>query len=41
MSLDLLAGSEVDYKQDLIGSYFAINNPNASSTCGCGSSFAV
>jgi iron-sulfur cluster insertion protein len=41
MSLDLLAGSEVDYVQDLIGSYFAIRNPNASSTCGCGSSFAV
>jgi iron-sulfur cluster insertion protein len=41
MSLDLLAGSEVDYVQDLIGSYFSIKNPNASSTCGCGSSFAV
>ncbi|MRG73600.1 iron-sulfur cluster insertion protein ErpA [Alphaproteobacteria bacterium HT1-32] len=41
MSLDLLAGSEVDYVEDLIGSYFSIKNPNASSTCGCGSSFAV
>lgn len=41
VSLDLLAGSEVDFVEDLIGSYFQINNPNASSSCGCGSSFAV
>ena len=41
VSLDYLKGSELDYVQDLIGSYFAMNNPNASSTCGCGSSFAV
>lgn len=40
-SLDLLAGSIVDFKVDLIGSYFLMENPNAESTCGCGSSFAV
>lgn len=40
-SLDLLKGSELDYKQDLIGSYFQMANPNASVTCGCGSSFGV
>ncbi|MCP5368462.1 MAG: iron-sulfur cluster insertion protein ErpA [Hyphomicrobiales bacterium] len=41
MSLDLVQGSELDYVEDLIGSYFALKNPNATSTCGCGSSFAV
>ncbi len=41
VSLDLLRGSEVDFVEDLIGSYFAIRNPNASSTCGCGSSFSL
>jgi len=41
VSLDLLKGSEVDFVEDLIGSYFSITNPNASSTCGCGSSFSV
>jgi iron-sulfur cluster insertion protein len=41
VSLDLLKGSEVDFVEDLIGSYFAIKNPNASSTCGCGSSFSI
>ncbi|WP_114391665.1 iron-sulfur cluster insertion protein ErpA [Oleisolibacter albus] len=40
-SLDLLAGAEVDFVEDLMGSYFKINNPNASSSCGCGSSFAI
>ena len=40
-SLDLLAGSTVDYVEDLVGSAFSVKNPNASSTCGCGSSFAV
>ena len=39
-SLDLLAGSEVDFVEDLIGSYFAVKNPNAKSSCGCGSSFS-
>ncbi|MDJ0683061.1 MAG: iron-sulfur cluster insertion protein ErpA [Alphaproteobacteria bacterium] len=41
VSMDLLAGSEVDYKDELVGSYFAINNPNASSSCGCGTSFSL
>ena len=40
-SLDVLDGSELDYKQDLIGSAFVLNNPNATSSCGCGSSFSV
>src|SRR5512144_919146 len=41
VSLELLKGSQLDYVEDLMGSYFAIKNPNASSTCGCGSSFSV
>lgn len=41
VSLGLLDGSEVDYVEDLIGSYFTVKNPNASSTCGCGTSFSV
>ena len=36
-----LAGSEVDYEDGLEGSRFVINNPNASTTCGCGSSFSI
>jgi iron-sulfur cluster insertion protein len=40
-SLDLLDGSMVDYVEDLVGASFQIKNPNASSTCGCGSSFSV
>jgi len=41
MSLDMIKGSELDYVQELIGSYFALKNPNAKSTCGCGTSFAI
>jgi iron-sulfur cluster insertion protein len=41
MSLQLVEGSEVDYVDDLIGAFFRLNNPNASSSCGCGVSFAV
>ena len=41
MSLQFLAGSELDYKQELIGSYFAVSNPNATASCGCGTSFAI
>ncbi|MFT7571184.1 MAG: iron-sulfur cluster insertion protein [Paracoccaceae bacterium] len=41
MSWDYLAGSEIGYKQELIGSFFSIENPNAASTCGCGTSFAL
>jgi iron-sulfur cluster insertion protein len=40
-SLGLLAGSEVDFVEDLVGASFQIRNPNAASTCGCGSSFSV
>ncbi|ASM77179.1 Putative iron-sulfur cluster insertion protein ErpA [Vitreoscilla filiformis] len=41
MSLQYLVGAEIDYKEDLSGSQFVIKNPNASTTCGCGSSFSV
>jgi len=41
MSFQYLAGSEVDYTEGLEGSRFVINNPNASTTCGCGSSFSI
>jgi iron-sulfur cluster insertion protein len=41
MSYQYLVGSEVDYKEGLEGSRFVINNPNAASTCGCGSSFSI
>ncbi len=40
-SLDLLAGSELDYTDELMGSHFAVRNPNATSACGCGTSFAI
>ena len=41
MSVQYLTGAEIDYKEDLSGSQFIIRNPNASTTCGCGSSFSV
>lgn len=41
MSLQYLMGAEIDYKKDLEGERFIIRNPNAQTTCGCGSSFAV
>ena len=41
MSMQYLQGAEIDYKEELIGSTFSITNPNAQSTCGCGSSFGV
>ena len=41
MSYQYLIGAEVDYKDDLEGARFVINNPNAQTTCGCGSSFSV
>jgi len=41
MSLELVDTAELDYKQDLMGSYFAVNNPNATASCGCGTSFSV
>ena len=40
-SLDYMAGSEIDYVDDLIGSSFKINNPKATASCGCGTSFAL
>lgn len=40
-SWEFLAGSEIGYRDELIGAYFSIDNPNAASTCGCGTSFAV
>ena len=39
-SLQFLAGAEIDYSEELIGSSFRINNPNATSSCGCGTSFS-
>lgn len=41
MSLVYLVGAEIDYKSDLTGEQFIIRNPNAKTTCGCGSSFAA
>ena len=41
MSVQYLLGAEIDYKEDLQGAAFTISNPNASTTCGCGSSFTV
>ena len=41
MSYQYLIGAEVDYKEDLQGARFVINNPNATTTCGCGSSFSM
>jgi iron-sulfur cluster insertion protein len=41
MSIQYLAGAEIDYKEDLEGSRFVIRNPNAATTCGCGSSFST
>jgi iron-sulfur cluster assembly accessory protein len=40
-SLDLLAGAELDYTDELMGSHFAVRNPNAKSACGCGTSFSI
>ncbi len=41
VSLDFLAGAEIDFSEDLIGQAFKVNNPNATSSCGCGTSFSV
>jgi len=41
MSYQYLVGAEIDYKEDLEGSQFVIKNPNATTTCGCGSSFSA
>ena len=41
VSMDLLAGSVLDYTDALMGAHFTIRNPNATSACGCGTSFSV
>lgn len=41
MSFQYLAGAEIDYSEGLEGAHFVIRNPNATTTCGCGSSFSV
>ena len=41
MSFQYLIGAKIDYKDDIDGARFSINNPNASTTCGCGSSFSA
>jgi iron-sulfur cluster assembly accessory protein len=41
VSLNFMAGSEIDFVDDLIGSSFKINNPKATASCGCGTSFAL
>jgi len=41
MSVQYLMGAEIDYKEDLQGAQFVIRNPNATTTCGCGSSFSA
>jgi iron-sulfur cluster insertion protein len=41
MSMQYLAGASIDFQESLEGARFVINNPNATSTCGCGSSFSV
>ncbi|HHB12435.1 MAG TPA: iron-sulfur cluster insertion protein ErpA [Chromatiales bacterium] len=41
MSAQYLTGAEIDYRESLEGAQFVVNNPNAVSTCGCGSSFTV
>lgn len=41
MSMTYMQGAEINYKEELMGSSFTINNPNATATCGCGSSFGV
>ena len=40
-SLDIISGSTIDFKKEMIGESFVINNPKASSSCGCGLSFSV
>jgi len=41
VSLELLAGAEIDFVEDLAGSSFQVRNPNAKSSCGCGTSFSI
>ena len=41
VSIEYLAGSEIDFVDDLIGQAFKINNPQATASCGCGTSFSI
>ncbi|GIR11215.1 MAG: hypothetical protein CM15mP22_6350 [Gammaproteobacteria bacterium] len=41
LSYPYITGSLIDYKEDLMGAKFTVENPNAASTCGCGSSFSI
>ena len=41
LSIELIDHAKLDYVQDLMGSYFAVTNPNATASCGCGTSFSV
>jgi iron-sulfur cluster insertion protein len=41
VSLDLLKGAEIDFVEDMMGASFQVKNPNAASSCGCGSSFSI
>jgi len=41
VSLNYMAGSEIDFVDDLIGASFKVNNPQATASCGCGTSFAL
>jgi len=41
VSLPFLAGATIDFSEELIGARFVIDNPNASSSCGCGTSFSI
>ena len=41
ISLELVDNAELDYVQDLMGAYFSVRNPNATASCGCGTSFSV
>jgi iron-sulfur cluster assembly accessory protein len=41
VSVDYMAGSQIDYSDELIGAAFKINNPNATASCGCGTSFSL
>tara|TARA_B100000965_G_scaffold115784_1_gene95568 strand:- start:133 stop:480 length:348 start_codon:yes stop_codon:yes gene_type:complete len=41
LSYPYLLGSKIDFKEDLMGAKFTVENPNASSTCGCGASFSI
>lgn len=41
VSLDLIAGAEIDFVEDMMGAAFQVKNPNAASSCGCGNSFSI